>query len=154
MPEGRGPDPGWGIAAGEMRNYPRAARWPGTAPTFRRSPARGPPPGSCCLPRGTPIHSRPSSPRPSPGAALAPHAAASWKPPVRLGSSRRRRGEERLSATASPRPRGPDCQALSRRKPRPRWLPWPSRATSGFTPASPPLTTTVDRREAILDAGT
>lgn len=48
----------------------------------------------------------------------------------------------------------PRLPGSGRRKPRPRWLPWLNRATSGFAPASPPLTAAADGQEAILGAGT
>lgn len=73
---------------GGSRKRPWGARGAERADRLR-SPACGPPPGSCCPRRGSPIHSHPSSPRPCPGAASAPRGAARLGPPVRPGSRRR-----------------------------------------------------------------
>lgn len=70
--------------------------------------------------------------------AWAPAAAVGGGAPVSHG----------LASTLPPRLPG-----SSRRKPRPRWLPWLSRATSGFAPASPPLIIAAEGQGAIFDAG-
>lgn len=64
---------------------------PGTVPPASRSPARGPPQGSCCLRHGNSIHSRPFSPLPCPGALelRGPgRGDESWRPPASQGSRR------------------------------------------------------------------
>lgn len=88
-------------------------------------------------------------------------------PPVRPWRLSRPRGEGRPSAWApaaavgggAPVSHGlsstlpPRLPGSGRRKPRPRELPWLSRATSGFVPASPPLIAAADGQEAILGVG-
>lgn len=102
--------------AGVLENAktPRGrARVPGRADGCR-SPARGPQPGSCCLRRDTPIHSRPSCPYPSPGGAREPRGTASWRLPVHLGAGRR--SHRRRGRSACQPPPALDLSAWARRR--------------------------------------
>lgn len=88
---------------------------PGAVPPASRSPARGPPQGSCCLRHGNSIHSRPFSPLPCPGALelRGPgRGDESWRPPRLAGLPPQPSEEKRLSAAACALSRG-DLQARS-----------------------------------------
>lgn len=127
---------------------------PGAVPPASRSPARGPPQGSCCLRHGNSIHSRPFSPLPCPGALelRGPgRGDESWRPPVSQSSRRSRLKKSAcqlppaLSAAATCRQGAPEATPPAAAIPRtvnfrvPPTLPSTSRAVGGV--------------EAILCAG-
>lgn len=127
---------------------------PGAAPPASRSPARGPPQGSCCLRHGNSIHSRPFSPLPCPGALELRGPGRwdeSWRPPASLGSRRSSLKKSAcqlppaLSAAATCRQGAPEATPPAAAIPR----------TINFRvpPTLPSTSRAVDELEAILCAG-
>lgn len=147
----RSHDPHWKVLG---TGLPQPSGRPGAALPASRSPARGPPQGSCCLRRGNPIHSRPSSPLPCPGALelRGPgHGDASWRPPASLGSSRSRLKKSAcqlppaLSAAATNKQGAPEATPPEAAILRP--------GNFRVPPTSPSTFEAVDELEAMLCAG-
>lgn len=127
---------------------------PGAAPPASRSPARGPPQGSCCLRHGNSIHSRPFSPLPCPGALelRGPgRGDESWRPPASQGSRRSRLMKSAcqlppaLSAAATCRQGAPEAT--------PPVVAIPRTVNFRVPPTLPSTSRAVDEVEAILCTG-